>query len=141
MGVRGLLKNLFCKNDSYSKLKTRTGEFERIIKKESDLLKEFIYFRKLTGSEWQTIDALKTQLAHNIISNKLTFAEASASNYVFDLIRLSWVDALGGQVINNKSDFEGLANGEICAVYVNELSRLALEANGFIINTEDLKKK
>ncbi len=72
----------------YDELKKANVDFNKIIKKESKLLDKSFYFRKLTGSEWHIIDALKTQLAHGILNQKLTIEEANASNYVFDLIHL-----------------------------------------------------
>lgn len=141
MRVYNFIKRLFSKRDVLSKLKEKSGNFIKIIKKESELIGESMYFKLISASDWQVIDTLKTQLAHGILSNKLSFEEASISNYVFDLIRLSWVDAGGDLVITNEEEFESLANGEISPSYVNELSRLALEANGFLVNSDDLKKK
>ena len=126
----------------YDELKKANVDFNKIIEKESKLLDKSFYFRKLTGSEWHTIDALKTQLAHGILNQKLTIEEANASNYVFDLIRFSWVnDFTGAQVIDSKERFEGLANGEIDPYIVNEISRLALEANDFIMTEESIESK
>ena len=77
-----------------------------------------------------------------ILNQKLTIEEANASNYVFDLIRFSWVnDFTGAQVIDSKERFEGLANGEIDPYIVNEISRLALEANDFILTEESIESK
>lgn len=126
----------------YDELKKANVDFNKIIEKESKLLDKSFYFRKLTGSEWHIIDALKTQLAHGILNQKLTVEEANASNYVFDLIRFSWVnDFTGTQVIDSKERFEGLANGEIDPYIVNEISRLALEANDFILTEESIESK
>lgn len=126
----------------YDELKKANVDFNKIIEKESKLLDKSFYFRKLTGSEWHVIDALKTQLAHGILNQKLTIEEANASNYVFDLIRFSWVnDFTGTQVIDSKERFEGLANGEIDPYIVNEISRLALEANDFILTEESIESK
>jgi len=126
----------------YDELKKANVDFNKIIEKESKLLDKSFYFRKLTGSEWRIIDALKTQLAHGILNQKLTIEEANASNYVFDLIRFSWVnDFTGAQVIDSKERFEGLANGEIDPYIVNEISRLALEANDFILTEESIESK
>ena len=126
----------------YDELKKANVDFNKIIKKESKLLDKSFYFRKLTGSEWHIIDALKTQLAHGILNQKLTIEEANASNYVFDLIRFSWVnDFSGAQVIDSKERFEGLANGDIDPYIVNEISRLALEANDFILTEESIESK
>ena len=126
----------------YDELKKANVDFNKIIEKESKLLDKSFYFRKLTGSEWHIIDALKTQLAHGILNQKLTIEEANASNYVFDLIRFSWVnDFTGTQVIDSKERFEGLANGEIDPYIVNEISRLALEANDFILTEESIESK
>ena len=126
----------------YDELKKANVDFNKIIEKESKLLDKSFYFRKLTGSEWRIIDALKTQLAHGILNQKLTIEEANASNYVFDLIRFSWVnDFTGTQVIDSKERFEGLANGEIDPYIVNEISRLALEANDFIMTEESIESK
>jgi len=126
----------------YDELKKANVDFNKIIEKESKLLDKSFYFRKLTGSEWRIIDALKTQLAHGILNQKLTIEEANASNYVFDLIRFSWVnDFTGAQVIDSKERFEGLANGEIDPYIVNEISRLALEANDFIMTEESIESK
>lgn len=126
----------------YDELKKANVDFNKIIEKESKLLDKSFYFRKLTGSEWRIIDALKTQLAHGILNQKLTIEEANASNYVFDLIRFSWVnDFTGTQVIDSKERFEGLANGEIDPYIVNEISRLALEANDFILTEESIESK
>ena len=139
MGICSYLKSFFCKKDEYSKLKAKT--VYDIVEKDSVLLNETIYFKKLNAREWQAIDSLKAQLAHSIVSQNLSFEDACKDNYVFDLIRLSWVDKTGALVINTESELKGLSNGEICAQYVNELSRLALEANCFIVTPEDLKKK
>jgi len=126
----------------YDELKKANVDFNKIIEKESKLLDKSFYFRKLTGSEWHIIDALKTQLAHGILNQKLTIEEANASNYVFDLIRFSWVnDFSGAQVIDSKERFEGLANGDIDPYIVNEISRLALEANDFILTEESIESK
>ena len=126
----------------YDELKKANVDFNKIIEKESKLLDKSFYFRKLTGSEWHIIDALKTQLAHGILNQKLTIEDANASNYVFDLIRFSWVnDFTGAQVIDSKERFEGLANGEIDPYIVNEISRLALEANDFILTEESIESK
>lgn len=125
----------------YDRLKEKTVDFGKPIKKESKILCESVYFKKLNASEWQVIDAMKTQLAHSIVNQKLTLEEASQSNYVFDLIKMSWIDKDGTLIISNDERFEGLSNGEIDSALVNELSKLALEANGFIKNLDDLKKK
>ena len=128
----------------YDELKKANVDFNKIIEKESKLLDKSFYFRKLTGSEWHVIDALKTQLAHGILSQKLTIEEANSSGYVFELIRFSWVnDFDGAQVIDSQERFYGLTNGEIDPYIVNEISKLALEANDFILTDEalELKKK
>jgi hypothetical protein len=138
MGICNLF-SFFCKKDEYSKLKAKSNC--EIVEKDSVLLNETIYFKKLNAKEWQAIDSLKTQLAHSIVSQNLSFEDACKDNYVFDLIRLSWVDKSGALVINTEEELKGLSNGEICAQYVNELSRLALEANSFIVTVDDLKKK
>ena len=128
----------------YDKLKKANIDFNKITEKKSKLLDTSFYFRKLTGSEWHVIDALKTQLAHGILSQKLTIEEANSSGYVFELIRFSWVnDFDGAQVIDSQERFYGLTNGEIDPYIVNEISKLALEANDFILTDEalELKKK
>ena len=126
----------------YDSLKTANVDFNKITEKKSKVLDSSFYFRKLTGAEWHVIDALKTQLAHGIISQKLTVDEANASNYVFDLIRFSWVNDFDGeQVIDSKERFEGLSNGEIDPYIVNEISKLALEANDFILTEESIESK
>ena len=118
----------------YDKLKKANIDFNKITEKKSKLLDTSFYFRKLTGSEWHIIDAMKTQLAHGILSQKLTIEEANSSNYVFDLIRFSWVNSFDGeQVIDSDERFKGLSNGEIDPYIVNEISKLALEANDFIL--------
>ena len=141
MGVYSSVKRFFFGGNTYCDFKSLSNKRDKIIKKESELIGSDMFFKPLSASDWQAIDALKTQLAHNIVSNKLTIKEACEGNYVFDLIRLSWVDAKGSSVITNEEEFNGLSNGDICAEFVNELSRLALEANNFIINSDDLKKK
>ena len=142
MGVYSLIKSkLFRKKDIYSSLRTKTSEFNQLVKKSSELLGEDVFFKKINPSQWQVIDTLKTQLAHSIVSHKMTIEDASESNYVFDLLKMSWCDESGDLIVKDKERFNCLSNGEIDSLFVNELSRLALEANGFLINSEDLKKK
>ena len=126
----------------YDELKKANVDFNKIIEKESKVLNKTFYFRKLTGSEWQIIDAMKSQLAHGILNQKLTIEEANTSGYVFELLRFSWVQDFDGlQVIDTKERFEGLTNGEIDPYMVNEISKLALEANDFILTNESLELK
>jgi hypothetical protein len=143
MRVHSLLNRIFSfkKETSFDSIKNKSSEFNEIIKKDSIILKEPVYFRRLNSAEWQAVDALKTQLAHSIINEKITIKQANKKNYSFDLIRMSWVNKDGSQVIDSDERFESLGNGKIVAHFVNELARLALEVNEFTITAKDLKKK
>jgi hypothetical protein len=143
MRVHRLLNRIFsCKKEkSFDSIKKKSSEFNEIIKRDSVILKEPVYFRRLNSAEWQAVDALKTQLAHSIINEKITIKQANEKNYSFDLIRMSWVNKDGSQVIDSEERFESLGNGKIVAPFVNELARLALDVNEFTITAKDLKKK
>jgi len=124
----------------YDRLKEKPINFNRVIKKDSDLLGESFYFRRLTGEEWQVIDAMRSQLAHHITSGKLGFKDAYNDCYVFELIKMTWVNK-DGSGVSSDDDFIGLKDGSIDSLIVNELSRLALEANDFILTKESLEEK
>ena len=129
------------KSDCYSILKKKSDKFNKNIEKYSDLLEGFFYFKRLTGEEWQVFDALKSQLAHGIVSQKLDAESAHDSCYVFDLLRITWLNDDGSLVITDDERFEGLTNGEIDPFIVNEVCKLALEANDFILTKEALEEK
>ena len=125
----------------YDRLKKAPINFCKVIEKKSDLLEEKFYFRRLTGEEWQVVDALKSQLAHGIISQKLDLANAHDSCYVFELLRMTWIDEDENKVINSEENFQGLTNGELDPFIVNEIAKLALEANDFILTKESIEEK
>ena len=140
MSVYSFIKSkLFGEKDTYNSLSINRSSEPVVIF--SEALQETLFFRKINAGEWQAIDAMKTSLADAIINQKVTIKDAYKENYVFDLIKISWVDSEGKLLIDSEKRFKGLSNGEISANDVNEISRLALQANGFLINSEDLKKK